>query len=426
MQIVCLGLNHTTAPLAMRERVAFSENVLTESIETLLARLNTKEAGELKEALIVSTCNRMEIYSVAEDGEKLLRSLIAFLAETKGVSVQELETYTYSFLDDAAVRHACCVVAGIDSMVLGETQIAGQVKRALAKSRAAHGMGLYLNRLFQCAFSAAKLVRSHTAIGKNTVSLSAAAVRLSERIFGDLSSRRVLYIGAGEMIELCAAHFGARNPKEITVANRSIERGQALAARHGGKAIRLQELPKVIAHFDVIVSCTASALPILGLGMVARAVKERNHEPICIIDLAVPRDVEKEVAELPDVFVYTIDDLGGVVTAGKESRAASIEKAEELVGKRVEEFKRWKAVREAVPAIRTLRERAKILGDTELIRAKKALAAGADPEKVLERLTHNLTQKFSHDPTVYLKEVAEEGGEKKEATVANFFRPRHT
>ena len=423
MDIFCLGLNHTTAPVAIRERVAFSETESESCVRTLLTRLKGRESGALKEALILSTCNRMEIYGVAEDCTRVLPLLTDFLSETKGVTTRELEPYLYTFTGEQAVLHAYRVVSGIDSMVLGETQIAGQTKKAVQHSRKAGGLGLYLNHLFETAFSTAKLVRSHTTIGRNSVSLASAAVRLAERLFGDLSQRRILYIGAGEMIELCAAHFGARNPKEITVANRSLNRGQALAARYKGTAIRLQDLPDVISHYDIIVSCTASALPILGLGMLARAIKERNREPICIIDLAVPRDVEPEVRDLADVFVYTIDDLGNIVQAGKESRTGAVKKAEELVALRLEEFLRWQKTRRAVGSILTLRERAKALGDAEYRLARKALDAGVDPDTVLKRLTRNLTRKFAHDPTVFLKTCADKTATGEANAVADFFRP---
>lgn len=426
MDIICIGLNHTTAPLSMRERVAFSEAEIESSVPTLLQRLKPQEKGAICESLILSTCNRMEIYAVAENGNVILPNLLSLLAEIKGVAKSELEAYTYSFLGDEATAHAFRVTAGIDSMVLGETQIAGQVKKAVLTSRKAGGLGLFLNRLFQEAFSTAKLVRSHTAIGRNTVSLSAAAVRLAQRLFGDLSKRNVLYIGAGEMIELCAAHFSAQHPAHITVANRSLDRGQSLASKFGGKAVRLQDIPNQISQFDIIVSCTASSLPIIGLGMVVRAVKERHHEPICIIDLAVPRDVEPEVSDLSDVFVYTIDDLGRVVQAGKESRSGALQKAEELVKERIQQFAQWKETRESVPAIITLRERAKALADEELQRAKKALAAGTAPEKVVERLTHALTNKFAHAPTVYLREAAKRTASERKKDVADFYRPRQS
>ncbi len=356
MDIFCLGLNHTTAPVAIRERVAFSETESESCVRTLLTRLKGRESGALKEALILSTCNRMEIYGVAEDCTRVLPLLTDFLSETKGVTTRELEPYLYTFTGEQAVLHAYRVVSGIDSMVLGETQIAGQTKKAVQHSRKAGGLGLYLNHLFETAFSTAKLVRSHTTIGRNSVSLASAAVRLAERLFGDLSQRRILYIGAGEMIELCAAHFGARNPKEITVANRSLNRGQALAARYKGTAIRLQDLPDVISHYDIIVSCTASALPI-------------------------------------------------------------------LVALRLEEFLRWQKTRRAVGSVLTLRERAKALGDAEYRLARKALDAGVDPDTVLKRLTRNLTRKFAHDPTVFLKTCADKTATGEATAVADFFRP---
>jgi len=425
MDLICLGLNHTTAPLSVRERVAFAGEEIATSIETLRQHLGTKASGALSECLILSTCNRTEVYCACEDAEALFAPLLQLIAEMKSISTDEFEAHSYHFIGKQAARHAYRVVSGIDSMVLGETQIAGQVKKAVQQAREARGLGLVLNHLFQSAFSAAKIVRSKTAIGRDSVSLSAAAVRLAQRLFGDLASRSVLYIGAGEMIELCAAHFGAQHPKSITVANRSLDRGQALAARYGGKAIRLRDLPNAIAQFDIIVSCTASALPIIGLGMMARAVKERKHEPVCVVDLAVPRDVEAEVEDLDDVYVYTIDDLGSIVQTGKENRANALKQAEELVDKQVESFVRWKDTREAVPEIITLRERAQAIGQKELAEALRMLSRGEKPEVVLERLSRTLVRKFSHDATVFLRNnTSHDDVDSARKTIANFFRQR--
>ena len=336
MQLLCLGLNHTTAPLSVRERVAFGPDEIGPSLHALRDRLAGSSEGALSEAMILSTCNRTEIYCAAEDAEKAAQSLTHFIAETKAVSLAQLEPHLYRYTQCDAARHIFRVVCGIDSMVLGETQIVGQFKKAVAAARENKTLGLMLNHLFQEAFTTAKNVRSHTAIGSNSVSLAAAAVRLSMRLFGSLEKERILYVGAGEMIELCAAHFGAQKPAAITVANRSIERGQALAARYNGTAMRLQDLPEVIADYDIIVSCTASALPIIGLGMIERAVKKRNHRPICIIDLAVPRDVEPEVARLDDVYVYTMDELGAVVQSVRpplfRPKATSIRPLKNLTG----------------------------------------------------------------------------------------------
>ena len=353
--------------------------------------------------MILSTCNRTEIYCAAEDAEKAAQSLTHFIAETKVVSLAQLEPHLYRYTQCDAARHIFRVVCGIDSMVLGETQIVGQFKKAVAAARENKTLGLMLNHLFQEAFTTAKNVRSHTAIGSNSVSLAAAGVRLSMRLFGSLEKERILYVGAGEMIELCAAHFGAQKPAAITVANRSIERGQALAARYNGTAMRLQDLPEVIADYDIIVSCTASALPIIGLGMIERAVKKRNHRPICIIDLAVPRDVEPEVARLDDVYVYTMDELGAVVQSGKESRQAAVIEAEGIISLSVAAFNRWLMMRSVVPTIARLRDRAERIRCNELALAKKELAAGKDPNDVLDMLSKSLTKKLIHDPTVLLR-----------------------
>ena len=402
MQLLCLGLNHTTAPLSVRERVAFGPDEIGPSLHALRDRLAGSGEGALSEAMILSTCNRTEIYCAAEDAEKAAQSLTHFIAETKVVSLAQLEPHLYRYTQCDAARHIFRVVCGIDSMVLGETQIVGQFKKAVAAARENKTLGLMLNHLFQEAFTTAKNVRSHTAIGSNSV-------------------------GAGEMIELCAAYFGAQKPAAITVANRSIERGQALAARYNGTAMRLQDLPEVIADYDIIVSCTASALPIIGLGMIERAVKKRNHRPICIIDLAVPRDVEPEVARLDDVYVYTMDELGAVVQSGKESRQAAVIQAESYINKAVEEFNRWLAMRAVVPSISRIRERADFIRRQELDRALKEIAAGKDTAKVLDDLSLSLTHKLIHDPTVLIRNA--EGltdVEREHITniVGRFYRPR--
>jgi glutamyl-tRNA reductase len=297
-----------------------------------------------------------------------------------------------------AVRHAFRVASGLDSMVLGEPQILGQMKQAERLAREAGGMGLLLNHLFQRTFAVAKEVRSSTEIGAHSVSMAAAAVRVAERIFGELTASEVLLVGAGEMIELTATHLAARRPKSITVANRTVERASNLAHRFQGQAMRLAELPEQLARFDIVVSCTASTLPIIGLGMVERAVKHRRHRPMFIVDLAVPRDVEPEVARLDDVYVYTVDDLGKIVATGSENRQAAVAQAEAIIETRVRDFDAWIRTRTAVPVIQGLRSRAETLSSHEIERAKKLLARGEPPEVVLEQLAQALTNKFLHAP----------------------------
>lgn len=266
-------------------------------------------------------------------------------------------------------------------------------------------MGTLLHKLFQNTFAVAKEVRSTTAIGSNTVSMAAAAVNLTERIFERVADQHVLFIGAGEMIELCAAHFSGAQPKSMTVANRTEERALALASRFGAQTMRIDQIGDFLARFDVVVSCTAAPLPIVGLGMVERAVKARRHRPMVMVDLAVPRDIEPEIAELDDIFLYTVDDLAQVVDAGMESRQQAVIEAEQIIITRVDGFLHWMSTRQSVPAIRALREHAEALRRTELDRALRLLAKGDDPYKVLEALSHGLANKLMHGPTRYLSQA---------------------
>ena len=281
-------------------------------------------------------------------------------------------------------------------MVLGETQILGQLKDAVRAADEAGSLGTLLHQLFQRTFSVAKEVRSTTAIGAQSVSLAAAAVRLSERVFGDLRDARLLFIGAGEMIELCATHYAAKQPAAMVVANRTIERAESLAGRFSASTMRLGDLPDRLAEFDVVVSCTASALPILGLGMVERAVRQRRRKPIVMVDLAVPRDIEPEVSRLGDVYLYSVDDLGVVVQSGADSRRAAVVQAESIIDTRVNNFMHWMQVRANVPVIRDLQATAQAVQAQELERASRLLAKGESPEAVMEHLARSLTQKYLH------------------------------
>ncbi|EJX01971.1 glutamyl-tRNA reductase [gut metagenome] len=288
-------------------------------------------------------------------------------------------------------------------MVLGETQIVGQMKKAEKIAQDSNGLGLMLNHLFQMTFTVAKEVRTATAIGANSVSLAAAAVRLALRLFGNINNERVLFIGAGEMIELCAAHFAAQKPKSITIANRTLERGQVLARSVHADAIRLSELPEQIAQYDIVVSCTAASLPIIGLGMIERAIVQRRHRPMFIVDLAVPRDVEAEIDRLDDVYVYTVDDLGKVVNQGIACRQAAVTQATTIIEVRMRDFAAWLRQRESVPLIQSLRDRAENIREEEYTRALRHLRHGDDPEEVLHMLATTLTKKLIHDPTVLLR-----------------------
>lgn len=390
VSVLALGLNHVSAPVSVRERVSLPEDL----VRPALTALRLAFGGAVKEAAILSTCNRTELYCAAEP--HVAERLPSWLAEFNQIEAGALEPHMYLHGRDEAVRHAFRVASGLDSMVLGEPQILGQMKDAVRAAEEAGALGTLLHQLFQRTFSVAKEVRSTTAIGAQSVSMAAAAVRLAERVFGDLAQCKVLFIGAGEMIELCATHFAARQPASIVVANRTLERAENLANRFAAGTMRLADLPDRLAQFDVVVSCTASTLPLLGLGMVERATRQRKRKPMVMVDLAVPRDIEPEVAQLDDIYLYSVDDLGAVVQSGTDARRAAVVQAEAIIDARVRNFMHWMQVRANVPVIRDLQTTAQSIQTLELERARRLLAKGESPEAVLEQLAHGLTQKYLH------------------------------
>ncbi len=395
MHLFAFGINHQTAPLAVREQVAFNADGLENALRDLV------ENGAAKEATILSTCNRTELYCNAAQPEHA----IEWMAQYHKLPRKEIDPYLYTLSREDAVKHSFRVASGLDSMVLGEPQILGQMKQAVRQAEQAGTLGFLLHKLFQNTFSVAKDVRTQTEIGANLVSMAAAAVKLAERIFPSIAEQNVLFIGAGEMIELNAVHFAARNPKRITVANRTLERAQTLARRINGHAITLTDLPEQIAQHDIIVTCTASQLPILGKGIIERALKARKHRPLFIVDLAVPRDVEKEVADLNDVFLYTVDDIAEVVKDGLDARQNAVKEAEVIIDSGVSDFVHWMESREVVPTIRALRDHAERSRRHEMEKALRLLAKGESPEKVLEMMSSSLTNKFLHAPTQTLNHV---------------------
>ena len=389
MQLHAFGINHQTAPVDVREKVSFQPETMEGALRNLV------DTCRIREAAIISTCNRTEVYCNAQDPAPA----IDWLAAYHRLKTQYIAPYLYTFPRGEAVKHAFRVASGLDSMVIGEPQILGQFKQAVSSAEQAGTLGFLLHKLFQRTFSVAKEVRSQTSIGSSSVSMAAAAVRLAERIFPAIGDQNVLFIGAGEMIELNAMHFSAHNPKKITVANRTLERARQLAARFNGQGITLNELPEHLAQNDIVITCTASQLPILGKGMVERAIKARKHRPMFMVDLAVPRDIEPEVAELDDVFLYTVDDLSGVVREGLSSRQSAVAQAEMIIDSNVTHFMDWLESREIVPTIRALRDHGERQRRHELDRAMRMLAKGVDPQKVIESLSVGLTNKFLHVPS---------------------------
>jgi glutamyl-tRNA reductase len=397
MSLYTLGLNHRTAPLDVREQIAFSPDALGHALRDLLAR------PKVKEAAILSTCNRTEVYVHTAEPQPVAR----WLEEFHRVPAESLSPHLYTLPRVETVTHAFRVASGLDSMVLGEPQILGQMKQAVRHAEAAGSLGLVLNRLFQRTFAVAKDVRTQTDIGSASISMAAAAVKLAERIFPALSEERLLLIGAGDMIDLTATHFAARNPRSITIANRTLERGRELAARFRAEAITLNEMPERLHEFDIVVTCTASTLPILGKGLLERVIKARRHAPIFIVDLAVPRDVEPEAAELPDIFLYSVDDLSDIVKDNLQIRKEAVTQAEAMIATQAGRFVRWLEGRTVVPTITALQGHHEELRAAEFERVKKLLASGVPPEQALELLARGLTNKFLHAPTQALNEAGE-------------------
>ena len=389
MSVFALGLNHTTAPVDLRGRFAFTPEQLAPTLHGLRSRLE-----RASEVAIVSTCNRTEVYVGADSA--LVSPAVDWLASVGGVSSHTLRDHSYVLEGGQAARHAFRVASGLDSMVLGEPQILGQLKQAVQEAQTAGTLGTTLHQMFQRSFAVAKEVRTSTEIGAHSISMAAAAVRLASQLFEDIGETKVLFVGAGEMIELVATHFAARSPRSMTVANRTLERGEKLAGRFGAEALRLADLPTRLGEFDIVISCTASTLPIIGLGAVERALKARKRRPMFMVDLAVPRDIEPEVAQLSDVYLYTVDDLSALVQTAGEKRQAAVAQAEAIIETGVQSFVHWLDQRGTVPLIQALQTQADDWRATEIARARKLLAKGEDIDAVLEALSRGLTQKMLH------------------------------
>jgi len=393
MSVWALGINHHTAPLDLRGRFAFALDQIQPTLHGYRQSL-----ARQPEATLLSTCNRTELYGAGD--QAAVEPTLEWLALTGGVSSHVLRDHAYVLREDQAARHAFRVASGLDSMVLGEPQILGQMKDAVRAADDAGALGTTLHQLFQRSFAVAKQVRTSTEIGAHSISMTAAAVRLAGQLFEDLRDIKVLFVGAGEMIELAATHFAAKMPKGMAIANRTLERGEKLAVRFGGEVMRLADVPDRLHEFDAVISCTASTLPIIGLGAVERALKKRRHRPLFMVDLAVPRDIEIEVKALADVYLYTVDDLASVVQTGKDNRQAAVAQAEAIIDAGVLSFMHWMEQRDpthgVVPLIQQIHAQADEWRAAELMRARKLLAKGEPVEAVLEALSRGLTQKMLH------------------------------
>ncbi|MCK4841336.1 MAG: glutamyl-tRNA reductase [Methylococcales bacterium] len=397
MTLLAVGINYNTAPVAIRERLAFPAEILESSLTTLWNQ------REVQGAAILSTCNRTEFYCQTDNNSP--DTLINWIAENKKIDVAEFSTYLYSHTDSQSIRHMFRVACGLDSMVLGEPQILGQMKTAYQAAYEAGTLGKHLGKLFQHTFSAAKKVRTDTAIGSSPVSVAFAAVQLSQQIFDSLSEQTALLIGAGETIELTARHLYQNNIGRIIIANRTYDKAHALASQFDGYAIALSELPSHLAEADIVVSSTASQLPILGKGSVESAIKKRKHKPMFMVDLAVPRDIEPEVEQLSDVYLYTVDDLQHTIDQNMDSRREAAKQAEEIIDTQVEHFLSWMRSQGAQSVIKDYRQQAELTRDEALAKALKQLNNGQTSEDVLNRLAYTLTNKLIHTPSTQIREA---------------------
>ena len=401
MHLLTLGLNHQTAPIEIRERAAFGPDTIQQALADLTQSVGASEAA------ILSTCNRTEIYCGQEIEN--CEGVFAWLSRHSGLGPEELKKSVYQYPDEAAVRHAFRVASGLDSMVLGEPQILGQMKDAFHTASSVGATGKVLNRLFQHTFNVAKQVRTDTAIGENAVSVAYTGVNLARRLFADLSDQSVLLIGAGETIELVARHLRQNRVKQIVIANRSIDKARTLASEVDSEAITLAEIPHRLHQADIVVTSTASTLPILCKGAIEAALKARRHSPMFILDLAVPRDVEPEVSQLRDAYLYTIDDLKTLADENRELRSQAAEEAENIIDFQVVKFMRWMRSLDSVPAIRSFRDGLNNLKQIELERALKRLEKGEDPSAVLEQFARDFSNKVAHQPSQVLRQADIEG-----------------
>ncbi len=401
MSLIALGINHRTAPVELREQVAITGERIGDALRGLTALPSVNEAA------ILSTCNRTELYcGLQEPG---LDDITNWLANYHQLDPELIRPYLYSFPDDSAVRHLLRVAGGLDSMIIGEPQILGQMKEAYQTASDAGTLDSSLGRLFQHTFSVAKQIRTDTAIGESPVSVAFAAVSLAKQIFGDFTSQTALLIGAGETIELTARHLRDQQLGRLVIANRTPENAHRLAARFDGYGIGLDEIPAHLAEADIVITATGSPTAILDKAIVKKALKSRKHRPVFMVDIAVPRDIDAEVAELDDIYLYTVDDLQDVIQENLKSRQQAALQAEEIIDVQVERFMSWLRAQDAVATIRDYRKHAEQQRDEVFRRAQHMLDGGKDPRQALEFLANTLTKKLTHTPSVRIREAAEHG-----------------
>ena len=399
MSLVAIGINHKTATVDLREKVAFAPDRIHDAMKSLASHTQSGEA------VIISTCNRTELY--CNNGEEA--DVVQWLEEYHQLSHADVEPCLYQFKDQEAVKHLMRVSAGLDSLILGEPQILGQVKQSFVKAKEAGTVAATMDRLFQNTFSVAKKIRTETEIGAAAVSVAFAAVSMAKHIFSSLSTTQVLLVGAGETIELVARHLKDNGVKTMVVANRTVSRAEAMCDEFGATAITLEQIPDFLPKADIVISSTASPLPILGKGMVEKALKQRRHQPMLLVDIAVPRDIEAEVADLDDAFLYTVDDLQSIIEQNMASRREAAEQAELIADDQAHLFMEWIRSLESVDSIREYRTQSMAIKDELVERAVNKLAQGGNSEQVLLELANKLTNKLIHAPTQALTAASRQG-----------------
>ena len=399
MGLISVGINHTTAQVDVREKLAFSPDSIQDALQSLSAQTQSGEA------VIVSTCNRTELYTHTAQKQHL----VDWLHRYHGLEPDALTSCLYFYEDEAVVRHLIRVSCGLDSKILGEPQILGQVKQAFSAAKQAKTVSSTFDRLFQQTFSVAKQIRTQTAIGAMSVSVAYTAVDLAKHIFGALEQTHVLLIGAGETIELLAQHLKEHQVKHITIANRTLARAEDLAVRFQARAITLAQIPEVLPSIDIVLSSTASTLPILGKGLVEKTLRKRRHKPMFLVDLAVPRDIEAEVTEINEAFLYTVDDLQDLVKQHKDARETAAIEAESIATRSAQSFMCWLRAQESLDHVLAFRQQADLVKDHLLTKALHKLVQGYSTEDVLTELAHRLTNRLIHAPTRALTQASQRG-----------------
>ena len=413
MNLLIVGINHTSAPVEMREQVAFTPEQLVDALKTLAHH------ADLSEVAILSTCNRTEVIATSPSIDT--QAIVNWLANYHGLNVTDLSPSIYEKLNKDAALHAVRVACGLDSMVIGEPQILGQVKEAYEHARRIGTLGTELQHLSQTTFRIAKRVRTETSIGENSVSVASTAVTLAGRLFSDIPACHILLIGAGDTSELVGRHLLSAGISQITIANRTLENGRRLAHELGGTAIDLQSIPAKLPEADIVIASTAARLPVLGKGVVERALKSRKHRPILMVDLAVPRDIEPEVAQLRDIYLYSVDDLQEIIEANLSDRQQAADAAEQIVTEEVSAYRSRHETRHVDATMVRFRALHENIKQDELNKALSRLERGVDPAEVMSQLANQLTNKFLHAPSAGIRDAASNGSDERLAAIRDLY-----